>query len=300
MDEDPMEFLNKQRAMLAGMAEMAAVAQAQEAVAMNVQRRMAKIDALLAEPSSSSSSIYTSTTSNSSYTPSTSSYSNASAQSTSSSTSPTANMSADEEVQYWKNKIAILSQPVTANGLAPPGTVPYPSTTSTSTTSYEQPAQPQQRQQRQQRQQQQQPAQSTYQQQQQAARQKQQLQAERQERHHQQQQQTNSFGHKVNASNSTSSASPSPQRNRNQMSQSPAGNFRPRQKQQSQSPHPASPASQRSRRHHGEPVANEPEGFPPTPPGWKRARDKKSGRYYLYRGSETTWETDRNGRRYKK
>jgi len=49
-----------------------------------------------------------------------------------------------------------------------------------------------------------------------------------------------------------------------------------------------------------QPVSDAPEGFPPTPPGWKRAQDKKSGRYYLYRGSETTWETDRNGQQYKK
>ena len=55
------------------------------------------------------------------------------------------------------------------------------------------------------------------------------------------------------------------------------------------------------RSHSGQPVRGVPQGFPETPPGWARAQDKKSGRFYLYNAKgETRWETDRQGRLYKK
>ena len=109
-DDDPMVFLQQQRAKLAAMSEMAVVAQAQEAVALNVQRRMQKIDALLNGGGTVDSTSYPNTTSAS--TPQTTTIAQhfpASA----------AGLSGDEEVEYWKRKIAILSQPVTAEGLAP-------------------------------------------------------------------------------------------------------------------------------------------------------------------------------------
>ena len=255
-----MIFLQQQREKLAAMAEMAQVAQAQAAVAHNVQKRMARIDALLAGDSSAStnSSSSSSSTYHSSGTPSYSSQSHSSSSST-----PTANMSADEEVAYWKQKIAILSQPVTANGLAPPGTVPYPSTTSTSTTLLPSSLPS---------------STSTYQ-----ARQP--LSSTR----------STNYGHKVSEMSSPNSAAV----RRQQVSRSPAQRSpAPSSRGRSQFGQTPSPVTKQS--HHGEPVSLVPEGFPPVPPGWRRARDRKSGRYYLYRGSETTWETDRSGRRYKK
>ena len=51
--------------------------------------------------------------------------------------------------------------------------------------------------------------------------------------------------------------------------------------------------------HTGTPVLINPLGFPDTPDGWKRAFDRKTGRYYLYnRKGETKWETGRDGKRY--
>ena len=49
-DEDPMEFLNKQREMLAAMGQMNQVANLQNQLAVNVQQRMASIEKLLEDP----------------------------------------------------------------------------------------------------------------------------------------------------------------------------------------------------------------------------------------------------------
>ena len=132
-DDDPMVFLQQQREKLAAMAEMAQVAQMQNAVAAKVQLRMQKINALLSDdaPLSSTSTTTTTTTTTASDFYASQHGGAASTYNSAVQTSSTAaNMSGDEEVEYWKRKIAILSQPVTENGLAPPGTVPYPSTTS--------------------------------------------------------------------------------------------------------------------------------------------------------------------------
>ena len=63
-DDDPMVFLQQQREKLAAMAEMAQVAQMQNAVAAKVQLRMQKINALLSDdaPLSSTSTTTTTTT----------------------------------------------------------------------------------------------------------------------------------------------------------------------------------------------------------------------------------------------
>ena len=317
-DDDPMVFLQQQRAKLAAMSEMAVVAQAQEAVALNVQRRMRKIDALLNGGGTVDSTYPTASAS----TPPTT---------TIAQHFPTsaAGLSGDEEVEYWKRKIAILSQPVTAEGLAPPGTnyqqqqqsnYNQPSFSSSSSSSsspsniaqkmqdmslqqpnhtnysnhsnYSNSPSPLRRQHSppQQRQQSYQPPQSHSQ------------------SYASQSSPNHTFGHKTNEPVRHSPAR-NPVRNqaRNQKPMRSPGrgggegnpnNHNNNRTQYGQTPSPSN--ARKSRHHHGEPVSLVPEGFPPTPPGWKRARDKKSGRYYLYRGSETTWETDRTGRRYKK
>lgn len=241
-----------------------------------------------------------------------------------------AGLSGDAEVEYWKRKIAILSQPVTAEGLAPPRTNYHnqqqqqsnynrPSFSSSSSSSppsnniaqkmqdmslqqkqsnhsnhsnhsnYSNSPSPLRRQHSppQQRQQVYQPPQSHPQ-----SYSSQSSPSPRQPNH--------TFGHKTNEP-----VRQSPARNQKPI-RSPGrgggkGNSNNRNNSRTQYGQTPSPSNARkSRHHHGEPVSMVPEGFPPTPPGWKRARDKKSGRYYLYRGSETTWETDRTGQRYKK
>ena len=294
MDDDPMVFLRQQREKLAAMAEMASVAQAQEAVAMNVQARMQKIEALLHGGGTVESTVPSSISSS---------------RSSSKVTQSTAGMTGDEEVDYWKRKIAILSQPVTAEGLAPPGTVPpvsYNNTTantfynksfsspssspsssrtntSYATSSFSDFASPSRRHQLP-PQQYQQNNQRQYQQPQQPQQRRQQ--SNQNNRQSQRSPATSvsgvSYGHKVGE-----------QQERAYQNRSPGRRGYPKQS-------PARKTPTKKKHHHGEPVDLCPEGFPPTPPGWKRARDTKSGRYYLYRGSETTWETDRHGRRYKK
>jgi hypothetical protein len=327
-DDDPMVFLQQQRAKLAAMSEMAVVAQAQEAVALNVQRRMRKIDALLNGGGTVDSTSYPAASASTPPTTTIAQHFPTSA----------AGLSGDEEVEYWKRKIAILSQPVTAEGLAPPGTNYHHQQQQQQQSNYNQPSfssssssssSPSNIAQKMQDMSLQQPNHTNYSnhsnysnspsplrrqhsppQQRQQSYQPPQLQSQsyasqsspspRQPNH--------TFGHKTNEPVRQSPArNPVRHQARNQKPMRSPGrgggegnpnNHNNNRTQYGQTPSPSN--ARKSRHHHGEPVSLVPEGFPPTPPGWKRARDKKSGRYYLYRGSETTWETDRTGRRYKK
>ena len=118
--EDPMEYLAKMKAKMAGIAEMQEVAAQQAAIANNVKARMAKINALLEGGSGGSVSSSASSSASSSRLSSSLSYGgrgNGSTASNENVNPDTQGMTAKEEEEYWKRKIAMLSQPVTANGL---------------------------------------------------------------------------------------------------------------------------------------------------------------------------------------
>ena len=87
-DEDPMEYLAQKRQEMAAMAQMAEVAQLQATLAQNVQSRMQKIESLLvSDPSDGASTA-----------------------------SDAKAGDGDEEVEFWKRKVAELSAPVAGGG----------------------------------------------------------------------------------------------------------------------------------------------------------------------------------------
>ncbi len=261
-DDDPMVFLRQQREKLAAMAEMAAVAQAQAAIADNVQRRMARINSLLdgsAEAvvdaaQGAARSIANQENSN----------------------PATAGMTDKEEEEYWKQKIALLSQPVTASGAAGGGggggsggvaratAVASPGRGGGSgygaKTSWEQ-----EREQRQQRQQRRQPSPAAAT----AAV------ASASSSRRRAGGGGRDFGHK--------SAEPTSPVRRTSLISGAAGGRRPvvasPTGQYGGSPGRQHMPGRRQQSHTGEPVRDTPTGFAPTPPGWARARDKKTGRY---------------------
>ena len=126
-DDDPMAYLAKMKAKMAGLAEMQEVAAQQMAIANNVRARMAKIDALLeggpSTPSGHASGDNNYVNNNAdNYGRNGSgnhhSSNNSGAASSNENANPdTQGMTAKEEEEYWKRKIAMLSQPVTAQGL---------------------------------------------------------------------------------------------------------------------------------------------------------------------------------------
>ena len=298
-----MEYLAKMKAKMAGLAEMQEVAARQAAIADNVKMRMAKINALL-EGDVESTSAYSSggqaglgiqnRTSKSHM-------SRSAGNGVSENTNPeTQGMTPKEEEEYWRRKIAMLSQPVTAQGLGDgSGTITTTSSynsniaaarpdsgraTNTTNSSYYASANT---------------SSSSY--------------SSHRAR-------PNGVLARAVASRSPAgskyehSTLPSPLSNRSlphhQSMRSPASrshaNYgfkasdeRSSSPAQSSASRFRSPATNRS--HSGRAVSDAPEGFPATPPGWARARDTKSGRFYLYNAKgETRWETDRQGRLYKK
>eukprot|EP00746_Dinoflagellata_sp_MGD_P083034 gnl/MRDRNA2_/MRDRNA2_33025_c0_seq1.p1 gnl/MRDRNA2_/MRDRNA2_33025_c0~~gnl/MRDRNA2_/MRDRNA2_33025_c0_seq1.p1 ORF type:complete len:255 (+),score=52.75 gnl/MRDRNA2_/MRDRNA2_33025_c0_seq1:66-830(+) len=108
-DDDPMAFLAKKREQMAAMQEMAQVAQMQAQLASDVKDRMARISQLLEEPPESDRQP-----------PSHQGYPGRQSQERVFSGPTGQPMSGDEEVDFWRRKIASLSGPVVAQ----PGSLP--------------------------------------------------------------------------------------------------------------------------------------------------------------------------------
>eukprot|EP00746_Dinoflagellata_sp_MGD_P013609 gnl/MRDRNA2_/MRDRNA2_129472_c0_seq1.p1 gnl/MRDRNA2_/MRDRNA2_129472_c0~~gnl/MRDRNA2_/MRDRNA2_129472_c0_seq1.p1 ORF type:complete len:290 (+),score=31.34 gnl/MRDRNA2_/MRDRNA2_129472_c0_seq1:134-1003(+) len=110
-EDDPMVFLAKKREQMAAMAEMVKVAEMQAQLASDVKDRMARISRLLEEPVESpplqSSGLMDPGCRGS--------------HDRVSSSSNRQNMTGDQEVNYWRQKIALLSGPAQAHPNSLPG-----------------------------------------------------------------------------------------------------------------------------------------------------------------------------------